>query len=175
MNKKIDDYLGEFVYGGIDGIVTTFAVVAATVGAGLESAVVIILGIANLVADGFSMGVSAYLAEKSEQSIAVKKKQKVEDVKRPQKVGLATFTSFMVVGFVPVMIYVFDFMFELGLSNLFVVASILAGFAFVGIGWVKSYVAQESKLIAIAETLGLGLIASVVAFYIGDILEQIVK
>ncbi|MDP4711761.1 MAG: VIT1/CCC1 transporter family protein [Saprospiraceae bacterium] len=61
------EYLGEFVYGGIDGSVTTFAVVAGAVGAGLDSSVIIILGFANLLADGFSMSVGAYLAHKTEQ------------------------------------------------------------------------------------------------------------
>lgn len=63
---KFEDYLGEFVYGGIDGCVTTFAVVSGSVGAGLDSSVIIILGFANLFADGFSMSVGAYLASKSE-------------------------------------------------------------------------------------------------------------
>jgi vacuolar iron transporter family protein len=60
------DYLPEFVYGGMDGIVTTFAVVAGAAGAGLDSSVVIILGFANLIADGFSMSVGSYLANHSE-------------------------------------------------------------------------------------------------------------
>ena len=64
--KKIEDYLGEFVYGGIDGSVTTFAVVSGSVGAGLDSSVIIILGVANLFADGFSMSIGAYLSSKSE-------------------------------------------------------------------------------------------------------------
>jgi VIT1/CCC1 family predicted Fe2+/Mn2+ transporter len=59
---KFSDYLGEFVYGGIDGSVTTFAVVAGAAGAGLNSTVVIILGFANLLADGFAMAVGAYLS-----------------------------------------------------------------------------------------------------------------
>ncbi|MBI1226083.1 MAG: hypothetical protein GC192_12680 [Bacteroidetes bacterium] len=63
---KLQDYLAEFVYGGMDGIVTTFAVVAGAAGAGLDSSVVIILGFANLVADGFSMSVGSYLANNSE-------------------------------------------------------------------------------------------------------------
>ena len=49
------DYIGEFVYGGIDGSVTTFAVVAGSTGASLDTSVVLILGFANLIADGFSM------------------------------------------------------------------------------------------------------------------------
>lgn len=64
---KSQDYLPEFVYGGMDGIVTTFAVVAGAAGASLDSSVVIILGFANLVADGFSMSVGSYLANHSEK------------------------------------------------------------------------------------------------------------
>lgn len=64
---KGQDYLPEFVYGGMDGIVTTFAVVAGAAGAGLDSSVVIILGFANLIADGFSMSVGSYLANHSEK------------------------------------------------------------------------------------------------------------
>jgi VIT1/CCC1 family predicted Fe2+/Mn2+ transporter len=59
-------YLRDFVYGAIDGTVTTFAVVAGVVGAELRPAVIIILGIANLVADGFSMAASNFLATRSE-------------------------------------------------------------------------------------------------------------
>ncbi len=67
MLKKFQDYLGEFVYGGIDGSVTTFAVVAGAAGAGLESSIVIILGFANLIADGFAMSVGSFLSTKSEK------------------------------------------------------------------------------------------------------------
>lgn len=59
-------YLRDWVYGGIDGAITTFAVVSGVVGANLESRAIIILGISNLVADGFSMAASNYLGTKSE-------------------------------------------------------------------------------------------------------------
>ncbi len=59
-------YLKEWVYGGIDGVVTTFAIVAGVVGAGLSPAIVMVLGLANLLADGFSMAASAYSAMKAE-------------------------------------------------------------------------------------------------------------
>lgn len=61
------DYISEFVYGGIDGAITTFAVVAGATGANLEIHVVIILGFANLIADGFSMSVGNYFSKKAEQ------------------------------------------------------------------------------------------------------------
>jgi VIT1/CCC1 family predicted Fe2+/Mn2+ transporter len=59
--------LGDFILGGVDGVVTTFAVVAGSAGGQLSGAIVIILGLANLVADGFSMAVSNYLGTRSRQ------------------------------------------------------------------------------------------------------------
>lgn len=64
--SRYQQYISEFVYGGIDGSVTTFAVVSGSAGAGLDSSVIIILGFANLIADGFSMSVGSYLSNKSE-------------------------------------------------------------------------------------------------------------
>lgn len=60
-------YLRDWVYGGIDGTVTTFAIMAGVVGASLSSSVVVILGIANLLADGFSMAAANYTGTKAEQ------------------------------------------------------------------------------------------------------------
>jgi VIT1/CCC1 family predicted Fe2+/Mn2+ transporter len=60
-------YLGDMVYGGLDGIITTFAVVSGVAGAQLGTPIILILGLANLFADGFSMATGAYLSSKSEQ------------------------------------------------------------------------------------------------------------
>ena len=60
------NYLRDWIYGGIDGSVTTFAVVTGVVGAHLSPAVILIMGFANLVADGFSMAASNFLGTKSE-------------------------------------------------------------------------------------------------------------
>lgn len=60
-------YLGDLVYGGLDGIITTFAVVSGVAGANLGTGVILIMGLANLLADGFSMATGAYLSTKSEQ------------------------------------------------------------------------------------------------------------
>ena len=60
------NYLRDFVYGGIDGAITTFAIVAGTVGASLPARIVLILGAANLIADGFSMAASNYLGTRAE-------------------------------------------------------------------------------------------------------------
>lgn len=60
------NYLRDWIYGGIDGAVTTFAIVAGVVGADLSAAVVLVLGLANLLADGFAMAASNYSGTKAE-------------------------------------------------------------------------------------------------------------
>ncbi len=78
------EYLKEMVLGGTDGIVTTFAVVAGVEGAGLAAGVILILGIANILADGLSMAVGNYLGSKSEQdfynSERAREKWEIENV-----------------------------------------------------------------------------------------------
>jgi VIT1/CCC1 family predicted Fe2+/Mn2+ transporter len=59
-------HLRDWVYGGIDGAVTTFAIVSGVVGADLSTRVLLILGVANLLADGFSMAAGNYLATRTE-------------------------------------------------------------------------------------------------------------
>lgn len=61
------NYLRDWIYGGIDGAVTTFAIVAGVVGADLSPTVVLILGFANLLADGFAMAASNYSGTKAER------------------------------------------------------------------------------------------------------------
>ncbi|MFQ3575493.1 MAG: VIT1/CCC1 transporter family protein [Cytophagales bacterium] len=60
-------FMGSFVYGGIDGAVTTFAVVSGATGANMDVSVILVLGFANLIADGFSMSVGSYFSAKTEQ------------------------------------------------------------------------------------------------------------
>ncbi|QCU89981.1 VIT1/CCC1 transporter family protein [Thiomicrorhabdus sediminis] len=66
-NTSADNVFSDAVLGGIDGCVTTFAIVSAAVGAGFSATVAIILGFANLIADGFSMAVSNYEAHQAKQ------------------------------------------------------------------------------------------------------------
>ncbi len=69
-------YIGDLVYGGLDGIITTFAVVSGVAGANLGTGVILILGLANLLADGFSMATGAYLSSKSEQEYYDKERER---------------------------------------------------------------------------------------------------
>jgi len=71
-------YLGDGVLGAIDGTVTTFAIVAGATGADLSGGIALVLGLANVVADGFSMGVSNYLKARSDQAV-VRRARRVEE------------------------------------------------------------------------------------------------
>lgn len=81
------EYLGNLVYGGLDGIITTFAVVSGVVGADLSAEVILILGLSNLLADGFSMATGAYLSAKSEQEVYAREREHISEqiVKEPEK------------------------------------------------------------------------------------------
>lgn len=84
LKRRAEHYFSPFVYGAIDGTVTTFAVVASSYGANLGARVVLILGFANLIGDGFSMGASAYASGLSERQ------QRVRAVKHYRDHKLAT-------------------------------------------------------------------------------------
>lgn len=100
LKSRFAYYLGDIIYGANDGIITTFAVVSSAAGAGFTAPVVIILGIANLIADGFSMGASRYLSLTSEQSLAGETEA---DTRSAFADGFATFMSFVIVGAFPLL------------------------------------------------------------------------
>lgn len=71
-------YLRDFIFGAVDGLVTTFAIVAGVYGASMSSGVIIILGLANLVADGLSMAASNFLGTRAEEQRR-RKMKKIEE------------------------------------------------------------------------------------------------
>lgn len=89
---RAQEFLKEIVYGGNDGIVTTFAVVAGFAGAGMEGAAtigagaVILFGLANLFADATAMGLGAFLSTRSEQDVyrAARAKELYEIRRNPE-------------------------------------------------------------------------------------------
>lgn len=166
--KTLKQYVAQFVYGAFDGVVTTFAVIAAVAGAGLESGITVVLSLANLIADGFSMGTSAYLSDKSES-----KENRAN--KTSHSVGISTFSSFLVVGFIPVLPYLIDIVFNLQTNSgtLFIFSSLLALVAFTLVGIMKAHGSSTSYARSILETLALGAVAAGLAYFLGDFLSSL--
>lgn len=162
-------YLPEFVYGGVDGAITTFAVVAASAGAELGAGIVLILGISNMLADGFSMAIGSFLSSKAEAEQTARIPEK-----EPRVNGLVTFLSFCVLGSIPIAPYLYAFVSGRTIENVFFWACALTGLAFVIIGGLQAQINKTKKSKAIIETLLLGSVAAAIAYFAGDWLEKII-
>jgi VIT1/CCC1 family predicted Fe2+/Mn2+ transporter len=165
-------YLKEFVYGGIDGCVTTFAVVAGSTGAGLTPSLIIVLGFANLIADGFSMSVGNYLSVKSELD-SQKSEVPVQHRSTPLQTARATFLSFVCMGMVPLVVYILNYFGIITSMFLFPLSAGLTFFAFLFIGFLRGYLTGSSMVRGIWETLILGVIAASLAYFVGNTLEKL--
>ena len=98
IQERFRRFLPELIYGANDGVVTTVAIIAGVVGADMSTRIILILGFANLFADGVSMGASKVLSERSRIDI------------RPTLIGvapqgIATFLGFFVAGLMPLLAY----------------------------------------------------------------------
>ena len=167
-NKKRQSYLPEFVYGSMDGLVTTFAIVTGAVGAGLPSGVILIVGFANVLADAFSMGASSYLSSVSEET-----QHGHVHKKRPLNVSVITFISFVVIGLVPLIPFLIAFAVP-ALSTYAVHVSVVATMlAFGGVGFVSGRVLKKNPLFTAARNMIIGGIAAGIAFGVGHVLSSI--
>lgn len=221
-------YLKDFVYGAIDGIVTTFAVVAGVVGAGLSSKVIIILGVANLLADGFSMAVSNFLGTQAEEQFRERIRKSEEkhirdipegekeeirqifagkgfkgkdldravkiitsDPKRwvdtmiqeefglslngpsPVKAALSTFISFITVGSLSLLVFIYEVAGQTRVTNAFLISALMTGAAFFIVGAMKGKFVGHRWYLSGLETLFVGGIASALAYYVGYVLKNI--
>ena len=95
-------YVGDLVYGANDGLITTFAVVAGVAGGALSSRATLIIGAANLFADGLSMAVGNYLSIRSREGVLAAQDLPEEEA-HPAKHGLATLFAFVGAGGVPLL------------------------------------------------------------------------
>jgi VIT1/CCC1 family predicted Fe2+/Mn2+ transporter len=97
-------YLRDLVYGANDGIITTFAVVTGVAGAALDPRTALILGTANLFADGFSMGASNFLSIRSDEAVRAARGEGVREP-FPVRHAIATLGAFVLAGVVPLLPY----------------------------------------------------------------------
>ena len=229
-NEPGQSFLKDFIYGAIDGAVTTFAVVASVAATGLSSGVVIILGLANLLADGFSMAAGNFLgtrAENQSRDRAIRREeQEIEsypegereevrqifaskgfegevleeivdvitsDKKRwvdtmiTEEHGLSlstpsawkaagvTYLAFILVGTIPLITFVVEYLMPGTIADPFWMAAVLTGVAFFVVGALKSLFVGKYWVLEGLETLSVGSLAAGIAYIIGLLLKPIVN
>jgi VIT1/CCC1 family predicted Fe2+/Mn2+ transporter len=160
MKESIRNYLPSFVYGGSDGTVTTFAAMAGAVGAGIDTRIVIILGLANLVSDGFSMASADYLAEDS---------RKGEGKGVAIKNSLVTFFSFVIIGFIPILPVIFA-----AKENQFIFSVIFTMTTFAAIGYLRARILNRNGFILALQSVIIGSICATLAFLVGEYISRFV-
>ena len=163
-------YLGDLVYGANDGIITTFAVVAGVAGGALSHAAVLIVGAANIAADGLSMAVGNFLAIRSHES-ARAADNLPEEESRPLRHAVATFLAFVVAGSVPLVPYVVPVLREKEFSWS-IVSTLAALFA---VGAARTMVTADRWWIAGLEMLLLGAIVAATAYAAGAVIAAAVS
>jgi vacuolar iron transporter family protein len=155
-------YIRDLVYGANDGIITTFAVVAGVAGGSLSTRAVLIVGAANLLADGLSMGVGNYLGIRAEEGS--RELQGLPEAEAsPARHGLATFLAFVAAGVLPLAPYLSG-----GTPRTLLTISVgvtLTGLF--GVGAARSVFSQESWWVTGLEMLGLGMVVALSAFGAG--------
>ena len=226
--SKFATNVKEIVYGGTDGIITTFAVVSGFSGANLGShaldfslITVLIFGLANLIADAASMGLGSFLSLRSEKKVyedfykkelhetevslneeieetelilfdqgfdkkdskllskifsknkpfwvkfMVQHEGGLDDVENnsPSQSAIITFFSFLFFGFIPLIPYVLAN--EISFINLFIYSIFSTVLALTILGVVRAKISKSSYLISVIETVGLGVVASLLAYGVG--------
>ena len=163
-------YIRDLVYGANDGIITTFAVVAGVTGGTLAPVTVLVLGVANLLADGLSMGVGNYLGIRSDERVR-EAQQLPEQEAFPFRHGLATFIAFVIAGAVPLVPYVFSSI----ETDRFVWSTVLSLVALFGVGAARTRVGTGSWWSNGFEMLGLGVLVGAVAYGSGVVISTLLQ
>jgi VIT1/CCC1 family predicted Fe2+/Mn2+ transporter len=156
-------YLKDMVYGANDGLITTFAVVAGVEGGQLTHRAVLIVGLANLLADGLSMGVGNYLSIRSQENVR-RTLSLPEEEAFPVRHAVATFAAFAVAGVIPLLAYAVS---AVPASARVTTATLSTFAALFGVGALRSTVTDERALVGGLEMLGLGAVVAAVAYYAG--------
>ncbi len=162
--KTIKEMLPAIVYGGSDGAVTTFSVMAGAAGAGFDPRIIIILGCANLASDGFSMAAADYLSEESKDKATEKKSLSQ---------AFVTLVSFIGVGLIPLVPFLAALLITLP-ANEFLLSSLLTFIAFASIGYLRAAILKKNKLAMMSQSVLIGTLCAGLAFIVGNFISNLI-
>ena len=140
--------------GGVDGVITSFAIVAGGHSGTLGTDVVVLMGLSSVAADGLSMGVSEYLSTTADGARRAAARQ-----------GLACFASFVVNGLGPIAVYV-------AVGGRILSVAMFALVQLMLLGCAQSYAANEWLLRGLLQTATLGGAAGGVAYGVGTLVSR---
>ncbi len=163
-------HIGDLVFGANDGIVTTFAVVSGVTGAALNPAIAVVLGFANLFADGFSMAAGAYLGQRSEQDYRLSMDGRIHEGRiHAVGHGAAIFVAFLGAGSVPLLPLLLTREHSFALS-----CAATAVILFI-VGSLRTVITRGRWLANGLEMLLVGSAAAAVSYAVGHILGNLVR
>jgi VIT1/CCC1 family predicted Fe2+/Mn2+ transporter len=157
LRVTIGNYLPDLIFGANDGVITTLAVIAGVVGASLSPMIVLILGFANLLADGFSMGASNVLSRRSGGQ-----GDEIPTFAAASRHGVATFMGFIGAGIVPLLGYLLPWF-----GDRFLAATVLGLATLFAVGASRAFFINRGWFVSGLEMLLLGALAAAVAYGVG--------
>jgi VIT1/CCC1 family predicted Fe2+/Mn2+ transporter len=163
-------YIRDLVYGANDGVITTFAVVGGVAGGALPHTAVLVIGAANLAADGISMGAGNLLAIRANER-AREADNLPEEEAYPWKHGLATLVAFVVAGAIPLLPFVLPFA---AIDRPFW-STILTFAALFGLGAARAPITLERWWKTGLETLALGALVAAGAYGAGAVIASMMR
>lgn len=170
MKETIKKYLASIVYGGSDGAVSYFTLMAGAYGAGLTIKMLIAIGVSNVVADAFSMATADYLSEDSK--INVKEKDEIES-------AIITFIAFVLIGCFPLApsIYAYYTMpaeATLPLS-MFIASTALTLFGFTYIGYLRGKILKRNIYRTVVQSIIICSVSAIIAYYLGEFVANLIN
>jgi VIT1/CCC1 family predicted Fe2+/Mn2+ transporter len=160
-------YIRDIVYGANDGIITTFAVVAGVAGGALPTLAVLVIGAANLAADGVSMGAGNLLAIRADER--AREASGLPELERyPWKHGLATLAAFVCAGLVPLVPFLLP-----GTIDRLAWSSVTTFSAMFALGAARALVTSDRWWRSGAETLLLGAVVAFTAYGAGLLVSAV--
>ncbi len=158
--------LRDAVFSANDGIITTFAIIAGSTGASLSANIVVILGLVNLLADGTSMASGNYLGVKSEIEYEDAEGEHDHKGESPVRHGILTFTTFTIIGLLPLLPYIFN------INPKFQLSAVIVGLSLFTIGALRSKITKKSWPKGGLEMLLVGGLAAAVAYAVGFLVNK---
>ena len=169
MKDSLKKYLPSIVYGGSDGAVSYFTLMAGAYGAGLSIRMLIAIGVSNVIADAFSMATADYLAEDSR--VGAKKREELIS-------AIITFISFILIGCFPLAPSIYAY-YHLAPDatlplNMFILSTFLTIIGFSYIGYLRGKVLKRNLYQTILQSIVICSISASVAYWIGEYISKLI-